>query len=65
MLVEFLLATGCRIGEALAFTPADIGNGTVTFNKSYSRRADADGNRPFELGAAKTAASERTIAVRT
>jgi integrase len=29
----------------------------------HCRRADADGNRPFELGAAKTAASERTIAV--
>lgn len=63
VLAEFLLATGCRIGEALALTPADIGNGTVTFNKSYSRRADADGNRPFEIGAAKTVASERTIAV--
>ncbi len=63
VLIEFLLATGCRIGEALALTPADIGAGTVTFNKSYSRRADADGNRPFELGAAKTEASERTIAV--
>jgi integrase len=62
-LAEFLLATGCRIGEALALTPADIGDGRVTFNKSYSRRADADGHRPFELGAAKTAASERTIAV--
>jgi integrase len=63
VLIEFLLATGCRIGEALALTPADIGSGTVTFNKSYSRRADANGNRPFELGTAKTAASERTIAV--
>ena len=63
VLIEFLLVTGCRIGEALALTPADIGAGMVTFNKSYSRRADADGNRPFELGAAKTAASERTIAV--
>ncbi|WP_156298053.1 tyrosine-type recombinase/integrase [Mycobacterium paragordonae] len=63
VLAEFLLATGCRIGEALALTPADVGDGTVTFNKSYSRRADADGNRPFELGASKTVASERTIAV--
>jgi integrase len=63
VLIEFLLGTGCRIGEALALTPADIGDGTVTFNKSYSRRADADGNRPFALGASKTAASERTIAV--
>jgi integrase len=63
VLIEFLLATGCRIGEALALTPADIDAGTVTFNKSYSRRADADSNRPFALGAAKTAASERTIAV--
>jgi integrase len=63
VLIEFLLTTGCRIGEALALTPADIGAGTVTFNKSYSRRADADGNRPFKLGAAKTEASERTIAV--
>ncbi|SPM33092.1 Site-specific recombinase XerD [Mycobacterium rhizamassiliense] len=63
VLIEFLLATGCRIGEALALTPADIGTGTATFNKSYSRRANAAGNRPFDLGAAKTAASERTIAV--
>lgn len=63
VLAEFLLATGCRIGEALALTPADVGDGKVTFSKSYSRRADADGNRPFGLGASKTAASERTIAV--
>ena len=53
VLIEFLLATGCRIGEALALTPADIGDGTVTFNMSYSRRADADGNRPFKLGPAR------------
>ena len=63
VLIEFLLATGCRIGEALALTPADIGSNTVTFNKSYSRRADADGNRPFKSGPGKTVASERRIVV--
>jgi integrase len=62
-LVEFLLATGCRIGEALALTPADVHDGKVTFSKSYSRRADVDGNRPFQVGVAKTVASERTIPV--
>jgi integrase len=63
VLIEFLLTTGCRIGEALALTPADVGDGTVTLNLSYSRRAEANGNRPFKLGTAKTAASERTIPV--
>ena len=33
LLYRFLLATGLRIGEALALTPADIGNDTVTVNK--------------------------------
>lgn len=33
LLFRFLLATGLRIGEALALTPADIGNDTVTVNK--------------------------------
>ena len=32
-LFRFLLATGLRIGEALALTPADIGNDSVTVNK--------------------------------
>lgn len=33
LLFRFLLATGLRIGEALALTPADIKNDTVTVNK--------------------------------
>ena len=33
LLFRLLLATGLRIGEALALTPADIGTDTVTVNK--------------------------------
>lgn len=33
LLFRFLLATGLRIGEALALTPSDIGVDTVTVNK--------------------------------
>jgi integrase len=64
VLTEFLLATGARIGEALALTPGDISDGKVTISHSYSRRADADGSgRSNQLGAVKTVAGERTIAV--
>jgi integrase len=58
--VEFLAKTGCRVGEATALTPADVNlnTGKVHFNKSYSRGEDA-----YEMGATKTEASDREIAV--
>lgn len=60
-LVEFLAATGCRIGEALALMPSDVNirTGKVRFNKTYSR----DENGIFVLGTTKTESSEREIAV--
>lgn len=60
-LVEFLAATGCRFGEALALTPADVNmrTGKVRFNKSLSQ--DESGH--YEIGTTKTKASEREIAV--
>lgn len=65
-LVDFMAQTGCRFGEALALTPADVNldTGKVRFNKSYSRRSAGDGGaRPFTVGVSKTEASEREIAV--
>ena len=35
-LTRFLALTGCRIGEALALTPEDIGSKYITINKSFS-----------------------------
>jgi integrase len=64
--VEFLFATGCRLGEATALTPADVNldTGKVRFDKSYSRRSAGDGgSRPFTVGTAKTEASQREISV--
>lgn len=57
VLVEFLAETGCRIGEALALTPADVNlrTGKVHFCKTFSKS---------ELGSPKTRKSDRTIGVR-
>ena len=35
-MTRFLVLTGCRIGEATALTPEDIGPKYITINKSYS-----------------------------
>lgn len=64
--VEFLFATGCRLGEACALDPAcvSLDTGKVRFDKSYSRRSAGDGgSRPFTVGTTKTATSEREIGV--
>jgi integrase len=53
-LVEFLAATGCRLGEATALTPADVNLDTrkVRFNKIYRRRSTGDhGSRFAGIGA--------------
>lgn len=65
VLAQFLLASGCRIGEALALTPTDIGSdGMVRFNKSLGRRTiDDEGKTALVLGPTKTGSSIRTIPV--
>lgn len=62
LLVEFLIETGCRFGEAAALTPANINlaTGTVHFNHSYSPGAHG----VYALGGTKTERSERTIRVK-
>jgi integrase len=57
--VEFLAETGCRFGEAVALTPADVNANTVRFNKSFSRCGYEDIG--YASGTTKTAASERTV----
>lgn len=59
--VEFLAETGCRFGEAVALTPADINlaAGTVRFNKSFRR-----GLSGYSTGTTKTSGSDRTIKIR-
>jgi integrase len=59
--IEFLAETGCRFGEAVAVTPADVNTdaGTVHFNKSFSRCGYED--MGYASGTTKTAASERTV----
>lgn len=54
--VEFIAETGCRIGEALALTPADVNlkTGQVHFCKTFSKG---------KLGATKTKGSDRKIRV--
>ena len=61
LVVEFLAATGCRIGEALALTPANVNmrTGKVKFNRTFSR----DENGKCIIGPTKTESSEREIAV--
>ncbi|RAV17552.1 hypothetical protein DQP57_00575 [Mycobacterium colombiense] len=55
-LVEFIAETGCRLGEALALTPADVNlkTGKVHFCKSFSKG---------QLGTTKTVRSDREVAV--
>ena len=59
-LVEFLVASGCRWGEAVALKPADVDRaaGTVRISKSWKH-----GTGGYRLGAPKTPKSRRTINV--
>lgn len=60
-LAEFLLASGCRIGEAAALTPADVNltEGTVHFNKTHSRNDYLE--ERYVTGVPKTESSDRRI----
>jgi integrase len=61
-LVEFLVASGCRWGEATALKPSDIdrANGTVRITRAWKRTYDRSG---YEIGPPKTKKSVRTINV--
>jgi integrase len=58
-LVEFLVASGCRWGEAVALKPGDIdlNAGTVRISRSWKY----GGSGGYRLGATKTNKSRRTI----
>lgn len=58
-LVRFLYGTGCRWGEAVALTVADVRLPNVTFRRAL--KWSPDGQR--YVGATKTEKSNRTIAV--
>lgn len=61
-LVEFLVASGCRWGEATALKPSDINRAenTVRITRAWKRTYDRGG---YELGPPKTKKSVRTINV--
>jgi integrase len=61
-LVEFLVASGCRWGEATALKPSDINRAehTVHIARAWKRTYDRGG---YELGAPKTKKSVRIINV--
>ncbi|OBF68808.1 integrase [Mycobacterium sp. 852002-51971_SCH5477799-a] len=61
-LVEFLVASGCRWGEATALKPSDIdrSKGTVRITRAWKRTYDRGG---YEIGPPKTKKSVRTINV--
>nr|WP_090281506.1 site-specific integrase [Mycolicibacterium komanii]CRL78001.1 integrase fusion protein [Mycolicibacterium komanii] len=61
-LVEFLVASGCRWGEATALRPSDINRAenTVRISRAWKRTYDRGG---YELGPPKTKKSVRTINV--
>lgn len=60
-LVEFLVASGCRLGEALALRPTDVDRdaGTVSIRRSWKY----DSASGYRLGPPKTPRSRRTIDV--
>jgi integrase len=62
-LISFLVMTGARFGEATAVTIADVNTSvtpaTVRINKAWK----SDGRGNFFIGAPKTKASKRTIAI--
>jgi len=59
-LLDFLVVSGCRWGEATALRPADVDRaaGTVRITKSWKK-----GDQGWELGVPKTRKSVRTINV--
>jgi integrase len=61
-LVEFLVASGCRWGEATALRPSDVDRdaGTVRITRAWKRTYDRGG---YEIGPPKTKRSIRTINV--
>ncbi|KUI17414.1 integrase [Mycolicibacterium acapulense] len=61
-LVEFLVASGCRWGEATALRPSDVDRvaGTVRITRAWKRTYATGG---YELGPPKTKRSLRTINV--
>ena len=60
--MEFLVASGCRWGEAVALKPGDIDldAGTVRISRSWKY-----GSGGYRVGATKTPKSNRTINVPT
>ena len=63
-LVEFLVASGARWGEATALRPADVNraDGTVRISRAWKRTYEA-GGIGYEIGVPKTKRSIRTINV--
>ena len=61
-LVEFLVASGCRWGEATALRPSDVNRveNTVRIRRAWKRTYDRGG---YEIGPPKTKKSVRTINV--
>jgi len=61
LLVEFLVASGCRLGEALALRPGDVDRdaGTVSITRAWKYDSVAG----YFLGPPKTPKSRRTINV--
>jgi len=61
-LVEFLVASGCRWGEATALQPSDVDrvNNTLRITRAWKRTYDRGG---YEIGPPKTKKSVRTINV--
>lgn len=61
VLVEFLVESGCRFGEAAALTPGDVDfeTGKVHIHKTYSK----NGKGVYTIGMTKSVESERTIRV--
>lgn len=59
-LIEFLVVSGCRWGEAVALKPGDVDRdvGTVKVRRAWKYNSDG-----YEIGATKTVRSKRTINV--
>lgn len=57
-MVEFLVASGCRLGEALALKPSDVDldNNTVRVMRAWKRSSSG-----YTIGPPKTKRSKRTI----
>lgn len=59
-MIEFLVASGCRLGEATALRPDDVNldESTVRIARAWNRSSDG-----FKIGTTKTKRSKRTINV--